>query len=190
MKMGLGLRQQLVLGAAGTVLALVLQVRFLLMPGVARLRESRGALQELQAAIASTGALVSRLPKEQAALQDVQGRSRALASRVGERQSVARILETLSRQAKAGQLELVTMQPRAGEGGKRLLSFGPELTLSEAPLTLQVTGRYQALGEFLGRLSDAPFLSSVRTLTVTKPDAARPELRADLVLVVYLRTIQ
>ena len=190
MKMVLGSRQQLMLGAAGTVVSLALMARFLLLPGLTHLRERRGVLQELQVKTADAGTLVSRLPKEHAALQDVQGRSRALASRVGERQSVARILETLSRQAKAGQLELVTMQPRAGESGKHLLNFGPELTLSEVPLTLQVTGRYQALGEFLGQLSEAPFLSSVRTLSMTRPDAAHPELRADLVLVVYLRNPQ
>ena len=181
-------RQQLLLGTLGGAIALALCVRFLFMPAIARIGERRATLQNLQVKTADAGVLMSQLPAFQATLQESQARYRLLERRVGESESVARVLETLSQQAKANELELVTVQPRAGESGKRLVVFGSELAVSEVPLTLQLTGRYHSLGEFLGALSDAPFLSSVRELTVSKPDAGHPELRADLTLAVYLHT--
>ena len=184
-------RQQLFLGGAGGVLALTFAARFLFVPALAAIGARRATLRDLEVKTADAGVLISQLPQHQAALEQAQESYRAVVERrVGQGQSVARILDTLSRDAKAQRLELVTVQPRAGENEKRLVVLGPELTVSEVPLTLQVTGRYRSLGEFLGKLPDAPFLSSVRQLTVTKPNTVRAELRADLVLAVYLHTTQ
>jgi Tfp pilus assembly protein PilO len=109
-----------------------------------------------------------------------------LRHQVGEGQSIARILETLSQQAKRHRLELVAVQPPIEEEEPRRVGVGAEMILRELPLSVHVTGRYRQIGEFLGALSHAPFLSSVRHVRMMKPQADRATIQADLALVVYL----
>ena len=178
-------RQQLWLGvAAGLVLA-VWTVRFAYLPVLSRLSDRRSRVQELRVKRADAHIVMERLPAQEARLQTAQAQYRELERRVGRDQSPARVLEQLSEQAKRHRLELTAVQSQPGETASRLFTLGP-LTLREVPLTLHVTGRYRMLGEFLGALPQAPFLSSVRSLTVTKSDAEDTALQATLVLAVYL----
>lgn len=180
-------RQKLLLGGTAALVVLVLLVRYAYLPVVARIGEHRASLTDLRVKTADADLLASRLPNEERALTEAQTRYRALERRIGEGQSVARILETLGQQAKDRRLELVAVQPREeDQAASRTLTLGPALTLQEVPLRLQLTGRYRQIGEFLGRLPDVPFIGSVQELKVTKPDATSAQLRADLVLAVYL----
>ena len=180
-------RQKLLLGGTGALVALVLAARFLYLPVVARIGERRVALTDLRVKTADAHLLAARLADEERTLTEAQAQHRALERRAGGGQSVARILETLSQQAKDHRLELVAVQPREeDESETRTLTLGPELTLQEIPLRLQLTGRYRQIGEFLGGLIHTPFISSVRELRMRKPEAGSATLQADLVLAVYL----
>jgi len=154
---------------------------------VARIGERRASLADLRIKTADTHLLAARLPDQERSLADAQVQYRSLERRAGGSQSVARILETLGQQAKDHRLELVAVQPREEEESEPLiLALGPEFTLQEIPLRLQLTGRYRQIGEFLGGLIHTPFISSVRELRMRKPEADSATLQADLVLAVYL----
>ena len=186
LKIRLEFRQQVLLGLTGALLVVILSVRFIYLPVIARINARRVMLNDLRVKIADAQVLAEQLPDQERALQLAREHYGALESRIGEGQSVARILERLSAQAKDHRLELVAVQPHAQDTEPRVVTVGPELTLREVPLALQLTGRYRQLGEFLGELSSAPFLASVHKLVVTKPHAEDAQLKADLVLAVYL----
>ena len=179
-------RRRRLLTATGSALVVALLVRVVYLPVVARIGDRRTTLDDLRAKIDDARALAEQLPGQERALEKVRQRYHALQSRVGDGQSVARILEALGRQAKSHQLELVAMQPREDDRAQRALTLGVGMTLHEVPLTLQLTGQYRHIGEFLGGLPDAPFIGSVRKLSVTHPQAGSAELRAELVLAVCL----
>ncbi len=131
--------------------------------------------------------LNEQLSVEQAKMTDATQRYQRVEQRIGGGQSMARILEALGGQAKAAHVELVAVQPRAADTQHpRLVHLAPSVTLREVPVTVQLSGRYRQLGEFLGALPDAPFISSTRSLTVTRASGDSPSLRAQLELVVYL----
>ena len=182
----LGFREQLMLGATAAAATLLLAVRFLYLPVIGRIGEQRAMIRDLVVKTADAQALAAQRPTTEAALRDAQQRYRTLEDQVGSGQSVGKILELLGAQAKAHRLELTVVQQAPDELQARVVTLGPELTLREVPLTLQVSGRYRQIGEFLGGLQEAPFLSSVRTLTMAKAQAESPTLRAELVLAVYL----
>ena len=179
-------RQKLLLGGTAALVALVLLVRFVYLPVVARIGERRASLTDLRVKTADAHLLASRLSDEERALTEAQAQHRALERRVGEGQSMARILETLGQQAKDRRLELVAVQPKEGESEPLTLRLGSALTLHEVPLRLQLTGRYRQIGEFLGELIHTPFISSIKELKTRKPEADSATLQADLVLAVYL----
>jgi len=175
-------RAWLALGIVGAALA----VRCLFVPAAGRVVTGQRTLKELTANISNAREMAARVAQEEAVLQQSQERYRLLERRVGTEQSVARILEALGAQAREHRLELVALQPRADDEEQDTLSFGPDLTLREIPLTLQLTGRYRHVGAFLGRLADQPFVASVKSLTMAKPETNSVQLSANLVLAVYL----
>ena len=136
--------------------------------------------------IADAQVLIEQLPTQEKALQLTRERYGTLENRIGAGQSVARILEMLSQQAKERRLELVAVQPRAQKSEQHMLSLGPEMTLRETPLSIQLTGRYRSLGEFLGALTHASFVASVQKVTVTKSETTSEQLRAEVLLTMYL----
>lgn len=182
----LNARQQWLAGMALACAGMLLLLRVVYLPLLAGIGDRYARLQELRVKIADVRVLKEQQPTQQKALDHIKARYQVLRQQVGEGQSIARILETLSRQAKHHRLELVAVQPPAEEEEPRRVSVGSDLTLRELPLSVQLTGRYRQVGEFLGELSRAPFLSSVRQLRMTKPQADRATIQADLALVVYL----
>ena len=179
-------RHQLALAIAGGLTGVVLLARFLYIPLWGQLAQRQATLKSLHVKIADARLFMERLPIEEAALKDAEARRQALERRIGHGQSLARILEQLGQQARARHLELVSVQPRAGEREDHTVTLGPELALREVPLTLQVTGRYRQMGEFLGELPKAPYVAAVKSLHMTRPDPDSPKLNADIVLAVYL----
>ena len=180
---------KLALGGAAALVVLVWAVRYLYLPVVARIVEQRVALNDLTVKVADAKVLAEAMPGQEAALHEAQTRYRALESRVSEGQSVARILDGLGKWAKEHRLEVVAVQPRSAEPSEPplLVTAGRELTLRAIPLTLRLKGRYRQLGEFLGKLSAAPFVGTVRKLTVHQPSSESAQLEADVVLAVYLK---
>jgi Tfp pilus assembly protein PilO len=181
----LGPRYRALAGLTGALVALVLAARFLYVPALARLSRQRAALQDLTVKIADAHVLTEQLPQQQAALEEAQQRHRAMFGRVGEGQSVARILEQLSALAKSQRVELAAVQPRADEE-PRLIAMRPGLAMREIPLRLQLKGRYQQIGEFLGRFPTAPFMASVKQLAMRKPEAETAQLEADVLIGIYV----
>jgi len=180
-------RLGLVLVVSGLVLAGALS--FVLLPVGARMGERRAFLRQLRAKIADARTLAGRLPQEQAALAESQQRHRSFVERRIDRgQSLARVLETLSAQAQDRRLELVSMQPEtnADGGASTSIDIGPDMSLQQTLLTLELTGRYRSIGEFLGWLKQAPFVASVHELTLNKPETKSFRVHAEVVLAVYL----
>ena len=178
--------QQLLLGVTGAMVVAVWLVRFLYLPVIARIHARQAELKDLRVKIIDMQGLAERLSSQEAALQEARERHKTLESRVGREQSVPRVLDAIGQLAKGHQLELIAVQPRANEQEASVITVGSGLILEEIPLSLQLKGRYRHLAEFLGGLSQAPFLSSVRELMVKKLQPESPQLQADLVLVVYI----
>ncbi len=152
-------------------------------PLIAHLLDERATWRDLRAKRIAAESLPSQAPEQEAALHQLQSRYRQLESQLSGGQSVARILEELGARAREQSLELTVIQPRLPKSPKTV-ALSPGLTLRETPLSLQLSGRYRAIGEFLSTLPDAPFLASISSLMLTRPEAAAP-LRAELVLTVY-----
>ena len=179
-------RQRILLGAVAACVLLLVLIRFLYLPALTRISAQRSTLHDLRVKIADAHVLVSQSASQHDALREAQKRWNVLERRIENGQSVARILEMLSQEAKQHRLELTAVKPRAEDVDQRILTLGPEMMLREVPLTIQLTGRYRPLGEFLAELPNAPFIASVRKLTMTKPQADSPMLQANFVLAVYL----
>lgn len=164
-------------GAALAVLAVLLPLR-------GAIAARRTAIAELRERIAATESAAARQPAQQARLRELEAQYQEMVGRADQR-SIAHVLEGLSAQAKAGRLELATIQPRTDVQSPRTVAVSPDLVLREFPVTLQLTGQYQQIGEFIGGLHSAPLLASVRRLAITKTDDGR-QLRATLDLAIFL----
>ena len=185
-KVTIGEREQALLVAAGAVVVVLAVIRFAYAPLLRHLSTQRATLQELRVKIADAGVVSQQRAAEEQALQESRRRSQTVETRLGARPSVARILEALSGQAKAQRCELVVVQPRAGGQETRSATLGPDIRLREVPLNLKLMGRYPQIGEFLGWLPNAPFLGAVRSIVVSQPDEANPQLQADVELAIYV----
>lgn len=178
--------QKVALRLVGSVVVIAGLVRFFYYPVLARMMQQRAKIQELRIKTAEARTLAAQRPAQEAEFQRVQERYRALEQHIGTGQSIARILEALSDDAKRHRLALTAVQPRMESRGPRLLRLGPETVLREVPLSLQLTGRYRQIAEFLGGLNEAPFVGVVRTVTMTKAQSEGLSLKADVELAVYL----
>ena len=179
-------RAQLLLGVTGGLVLAVWVIRFLYLPLLGGLADRRTRLRDLAVKIEDARILTVRLPQQQAALQQAMTAFRLANARVGEGQSVAHILEQLGLQAKSYQLELAAAQPRTADDQIPPITMGPEFALREVPLTLQLKGRYQPVGEFLGWIAAGPFVASVKKVSIRKLQADSTQLEADVVVAAYL----
>ena len=180
------MRRRMVLEGGATCVALTLLVRFVYQPMLGTLHEQRTIVRDLQVKIADARGLADRMPMQEALLQQERERYRTLVGRIDKSQSVARVIEVLRTQAKDRQVQLSAVQPHAEPDALRAFAFGSETTLRETLLTLQVSGRYRRIAEFLGALLDQPFLVHVRAVRLATSAAKGKDLHAELSLAVYL----
>ncbi|GEM_PF-6907075 len=173
----LGETQRAAAIVAGAALAAVL-VYPPLWRGIAnsrqRLADLHSNITEAQGFTAEESARARRLERAKQQLAP-------LARRVGHGQSMARVLETLNARAQAHQLQVVAVQPRAVAAH----TAAGRLALREVPLELRVSGQYRQIGEFLGALTEAPFLADVREVSLSSPGDAET-LEARIAIVVYM----
>ena len=182
-------RHMYMLGVTAAIAVALLLVRFLYLPVMGRIGERLSSLHDLRVKMADVQAMTEQLSRAEAELRKAQERSLALDRRLGKHQSVAHILDALNERAKQHHVGLTTMQSKVEEGPPRTVMLGGGLMLRAIPLTLQVTGRYRQVAEFLGGLSGASFVSSVQRVTVVKPQAESAKLQADVIVAVYLTAI-
>ncbi len=173
-----------VLGMTGVAVALVWLVRIAYLPVLSRISAHRAALMDLTVKLADAQVLAGQLAGQEEVLQLTQQRYDALQRQIGGTLTVPRVLERLGTHVEAHHLALMAVHSHEDEV-PHLLPLGPALTLRTVPITLQVSGRYQAIGEWLGAIGRAPLCTSVQSLELTKPQAAQDALRADLVIAVY-----
>jgi Tfp pilus assembly protein PilO len=181
-----GERERLVGMSLLLLLGLALIVKLAYVPWTGRLSQRRVRLAELRAQAAVAESVISRLGEEQRALDEARRRSQALERRVSAQLSLPRILDALGAQAQDQQVTLGVLQPREHEQADEPVSLAPGLRLRQRALTLELEGTYRHIGEFLGRLSSAPFLASVRSVAITRPEEAGMPLQATVALAVYL----
>lgn len=170
----------------GAILAGALLARFVYLPLTWQIRDRRAMVEVLRLKLADAQVAIARLPQSTAERQRLEAQYRALTGRMTRGESLVRILERLSQQAKAHRVGMAVVKSHADDAASRMLTLGSMVTLHETPLALQLTGRYRPIAEFLGGLAEAPLLSTVRTVTITKPDAANATVRADVTLAVYV----
>ena len=177
-------QRRAVAGAAALGLALV--IGGVILPARALVHSRRAALMEIRRGIADGEAAGRQAQVESQRQRALEAQYQALRQRAGEGRSVAHVLDLISAQAQAHHLEIVTSQPAPDAREAGLVVIGPDLALKSLPFTLRLDGSYQALGEFLGELLDAPYLASVRRMTVTAPDNSRRAVHAVVELVVFV----
>ena len=179
-------RQRQLLGVTGSALLLIFIARFLFLPVMARVNDRRATLRDLRVKIVDASRFEKELPHQQEEWQQVRERYQLLEDRIGSGQSVARILEVLSQQAKERHVGLAAVQSKVQESAASLVALGSDVKLREVPLRLTLIGRYRQIGEFLGWLPQAPFLASVWQIKLTRPLPGDLQVRAELVLAIYL----
>ena len=181
----LNARQQLWLGAAAAGALLLILVRLAYVPVLGVLGKQAAHNRTLRIKTADAQMLAQQTAQQDALLAQAGERYQALHRWTSSAESMPQIMELLSQQAKAHQVGVAAVQA-SGEPGAPSTAFGAQITLSEVPLQLTLTGRYWDIGELLGDLAEAPFLSVVRSLTIIRPTPDRVEVQATLVLGVYL----
>ena len=119
--------------------------------------------------------------------RETQARAVEADVRLGSSRSLADALQTLSGLAATHQLSLVVQQPPTTRAEIRW-RLAQARTFREAPLALELTGRYRNIGAFLGSLSEVPFLNAVRRLVINPTASADPAgtLRATVDLSVFI----
>ena len=168
------------------LVASFLCVRLFCLPLLGRLATVRMHLREVEAHLAEGTALIGQRATHETTLARAQQQYATATQRLGADTSLARVLETFKAQAQNHRLEFTATQPRAAEAAPRLVTMGEGLTLREVPLTLQLTGRYRHIGDFLAGLTEEPFAVAVRSLKMARPETSRTQVRAELLLMVYL----
>ena len=176
--------QQLTGVSAAGVVVLLLAVRFLYVPLWGAIGQSRARLVDLRVKTADARELAQRLPSQEAAVAEAQRRYDQASQRFGSADALGKVLELLRQYAQGRRVELAVVQERGDEAGERLVPLGTQVSLREVPMRFQITGRYRQIGEFLGDLQRAPFVSLVKQLSLSKADAGK--LHAEMVLAIYL----
>ena len=174
------------LAATAGLSVLLMAGRLVYLPVIATIRDRHVALTELRVKMADVHRITEELPRQKLAVRKITERYAVLQRRLGQGQSVARILEQLNGVAKSKRVQLIATQSSAEQVTERNVNIGSEITLREIPLAVQVTGRYRQVAEFLGALDEAPFVASVRRLSLTRPERENPQLHADLLVAVYI----
>ncbi len=179
-------RQKVLVEIGGVVIAVVLLVQFLYLPLISQIGEHRATLKLLRVKVGEAHRLAERLEGEEDAMRQARARHLVLGRRIGDGQSLARILESLHLLAEGLRLELVAVQPKVVESERNEVNLGGGITLREVSLNLRLEGRYQQFIEFLEQLAQASLIASVQKLRVTEPKARNAQLRAEITLAVYL----
>ena len=186
MSLSLTPRHRVVLGLAGAAALLALLVRWVYLPVVGRIRDRAAAIRELQVKLADVKDILPRLPAQDAAFQEASARFSAFQARLGTDEALARMLDTLRREAEHWHMEFRASQLSHEDVAKRAISLGPTLVLRPVPVTLNLVGRYRSLGEFLGSLERLPAVVTIETLSVSHTPELHPRLEATVQLAVYL----
>ena len=107
--------------------------------------------------------------------------------RLNPTQSLAEALTMLSSLATRDHVSLVVQQPPTTRAELRW-QLAHTRTFRDVPLTLELTGRYRNIAEFLGALSEMPLLNAVRHITLDPKDAltATGGLRATVEVSVFV----
>lgn len=179
-------QQRLAVAAAASGAVVVALVALLYIPLWGYVRQQWHELRLLRVKIEDAKLFSQQMAQEEAALIQAKQRYDAFNRRLGQGQSLARVLELLGQQAKALHLEFAAVQSRADEEANQAQRLTPELTVREIPLTVQLTGRFRQLGDFLGQLPQAPYMATIKSLRIIRPMSDSPKIQADIVLSVYL----
>jgi Tfp pilus assembly protein PilO len=179
-------RQKMLAAATGLPVVMALLVWLLYLPLVSRIGAHREALKNLGEKIAEARRSAQLLESKEEAMRQARARYLALERRIGDGQSLARILESLHLLAAEDRLAVVAVQPKRVESEQRELTLGAGITLQEIPLTLELEGRYRQLVRFFEKLPQASLIASIHQLRVTGPKAGHAPLRAEVTLAVYL----
>jgi Tfp pilus assembly protein PilO len=172
--------------AAGLAVGVVVAMQLIVRPSWGYLQRQRQALREVRAQMDNADAMRSR-GTDGAQSAALQGRYAELALRLDSSQSVARVLDVLNAQARERQLEFSAQQSRSQTLAAHAAPWGAGPSVEEIPLALRLTGRYKSMGEFLGWLSEAPFVAAVRSVEMRKVEGAAAQLEAEVMLIVYVR---
>ena len=163
------------------VVAILILVRSVYLPAWARIMERKAILYDLQVKVADAQVVMPRLSEQGEKLQKAKQQLLLVNSQFSSGRTLGRILERISEEARNSRLDLSVSQEFA-----QSVDLGPRMKLEAIPLTLKLKGRYAQLGEFLGRLSEAPFVSMVKQLSVMRSSGEESaDLSAEVVLEVF-----
>ena len=179
-------RQTLAAGLGLAVVALFLSIRIVLVPIISGIASRRASIQELERLLTEARELQDQREAQERLLAQARSEYQVLQRRVGTGQSIARVLEALSQQAREQRLEITSLKPEMDGDDNAITELGPSVRLRKVPLSLSVAGHYRQVGDFLGQLAQGPFLASIETLRISKPSNATAKVQAELALSVYL----
>ena len=153
------------------------------LPSRRQVREAHQELEPLLTELTEYQAMVRREPNPDKAIETLQDRIRRFNERASRREEIPRIVQQLSQNIGALDIELVGITPRDDLKASGTLPEGVSKVFMEVKLRCP----YQALGQYLEKLNDLAVLFTVEDLKITKdPKEPTSVLGVELILSTYV----
>jgi Tfp pilus assembly protein PilO len=173
--------QQIGLASALAVCVLLAAARMVYVPLWGNAAQNRAAAFDLQVKLSDAQSVTPLILEQERRLELSRLRVQELQSELGSGQNLARTLEQLDDCAvKAGVLMSLSQDAALPAPVDEVLS------MQQVTVTVQVSGRYPQLGQFFNQLAQAPFVSRVRSLSVTRHEPSSSQLAATILLELLL----
>jgi len=176
-----------VIAAVVAVVAIVFLVnRFLLEPQVRKVRKLRAELTELTG---QTGNIAPKLVEFNKLSTDLVIKQRQLEKIeqvLSRKAEVAEIISSVSRQARSHGLQIQQLRPQRAT--VMLSRGGKPSEYRQLNVDLEMSGRYEELGDFLAALKQQSFYIRVAELRVQRGNKRPPLLDIQLKLAVVMRS--
>lgn len=152
-------------------------------PSRRQIRQTRQELEPLLAKLTSYQEMVRREPNPDKAVEGLQDRIRRFNERASRREEIPRIVQQLSRNIGALDVEVVGITPREDLKSSGTLPEG----VSKVFMEVRLRCAYQALGQYLEQLGDQAALFTVEDLKIVKdPKEPANVLNVELIVSTYV----
>ena len=177
-------KHRAILITVGTSCVILLATWFgMYLPNWHQIQETRRELEPLLTKLTKYQEMVRREPNPDKAIESLQDRIRRFNERASRREEIPRIVQQLSQNIGALDIEVVGITPREDLKSSGTLPEG----VSKVFMEVRLRCPYKALGQYLEKLNDLTALFTVEDLKITKdPKEPTSVLGVELVLSTYV----
>ena len=177
-------KHRVTLITVGTSCVILLATWFgMYQPSRTQIRQARQELEPLLTQLTEYQEMVRREPNPNKAIDGLQDRIRRFNERASRREEIPRIVQQLSQNIGALDIDLVGITPREDLKGGGTLPEG----VSKVFMEVRLRCPYKTLGQYLEKLNELAALFTVEDLKITKdPKEPTGVLGVELILSTYV----